>query len=190
MKIYEGYEDPFKLEVRGIDRLSVVYGIVPVHLDGRPLREDGSVSGRLTEYPRASTLYKAAKGIVATATREQEVGLYDDVKVMWQPTALGRSSLSRGVGRWPSTAYVFTSAELIKEVRRQVEKVAMRHLPGFDTVPIRQDVNEEALVQLIDETIDNPLGNHLMVSVLNQGRENRYKIAHENWEIAMGYKTA
>lgn len=76
MTCYGDYVDPYELENRGIERMSIVYGVVPVHEDGSPLKQSAYMSHYPTEYPEPETPRKVAKGIVEKIGKRHEIGLF------------------------------------------------------------------------------------------------------------------
>ncbi len=115
MSIYPGYDDPYSLKRRGIERLSIVYGIVPVRKDGSVYKESGVWP--FDDCPDNSTSpHRVAKGVVEKADRVHTTGLFEKAKVIWQRSAVGRAALSRGVARWPYSASIYTATELLEAI--------------------------------------------------------------------------
>lgn len=176
MTIYGDYVDPFELEERGIERLSVVYGVVPVHEDGRPYKEYGryAYSG---EHPTAETPQRAAKGIVMAASSVHEIGLFRPIKVSWQPMASIRPVLSRGISRWPRTAEIFSLEEIIDAAGLEATGPRHEETSGIFIAPSIEDAANQ-----LDGMLDSSLGNVMLQSFLNDHYAERLKHAQTVWE--------
>ena len=171
------HNDPFSLEQRGIERLSVVYGIVPVHEDGRPYLQYLNRSGG--DWPRPKTPRAVRKGIVANAeARIEDRGLVLPVlQVAWQTNATGRAALSRGINRWPTAAEVFTPEEVaagIEAAFPELIKAAGGHMvyepPKF---------SPEFVTGHIDGIVENPLGNLMLRGFLEASASARHEYAFD-----------
>jgi hypothetical protein len=185
MPVYQGYEDPYKLEERGIERLSIVYGVVPVRADGSIIKEDGRPYIQATEWVRPNTPLKVAKGLVDNTTRENVTSLCAEVKVAWQPSALGKLSLSRGIGRWPHTADLFTAEEIVSTLGERDKAISTKK--WGDTKAKETAFESEGITANLDSAIDHPLGNTLLRLILEETVAERIDHAFELFKARHNY---
>ncbi len=154
------YHDPYSLQSRGIKRLSVVYGIVPVQADGTPFKE--SANWPYDKCPSPDTPRRVAKGVVARADKVQD-GWIDVAKVAWQRHAVGRAALSRGIGRWPLSIEIFTAAEVIDAIKTNP---LTENSEEYGTTPDLP--NHQGAIDELDKLIErSPLANAALHHVLS-----------------------
>jgi hypothetical protein len=176
MSEHSDYAAPLELKSRGIERLSVVYGIVPVHEDGRPLKQ---YKFPLDSGERATgnTPRKVAKGLVEQLDTSPGWEIFEDVKVSWQQEPLGRLAISRGVSRWPSAEQIFTAGEIAGAVASDVIE---SDVYGYDISEFGRGLifpDAEGMQTQLDQLVKSEMGNMMLRAILTTHTETRFEQA-------------